>query len=539
MNLFAFITYAGPTKARIEEREVAEGEVLMLQLTRGRVVPLAGVNDQEDGKHVIDVGGIDVVADDEVQAIVADKPNRIWKKRKAADGAGVVAVQSLLERSTLPVEVGVAAATTMPFVTSSVTLNSISKTGLRTRHIAERSSMRPLSVLTTAVATTVIAVLPLLWYMGQVPDKLNLAYLGIQLLLEWPRKMLLVHLIMCNVVNDSALDDPKICQGMIVQLAPLRFFFQLRGMDNEQLLAKFNVRAARQEKDAEISSLKTQLSLKEAEAAKTIRLRRQIVNVEVAKAAKVNELNDLRERNVALKGQVAALESAAASKDAELASSNSQVPKVTQDLSNLQLSCDELSVNASSLEFEKDKLIGQVSALKTTSSGLHDEVMGYKLFKEHVDAIQDVQVKEFYPRYLTTIVGRRWILSRGLILVVMKCLPSPDYLAALKAGRVLAEVVAYDPAAEANYVVVVNALRAVNFPFLAQLNSHKDSSMADLMDLFGLEGHAAQASEAEQLQPSPDQLMLPIHRLEDKVVTGETSLSFSLDLAYAHAWKLL
>ncbi|GKF12810.1 hypothetical protein Tco_0050736, partial [Tanacetum coccineum] len=60
-----------------------------------------------------------------------------------------------------------------------------------------------------------------------------------------------------------------------------------------------------------------------------------------------------------LKGQVAALESTAVRKDAELASSNSQVAKVTQYLSNLQLSCDELSVKASSLEFEKDKLVDQ------------------------------------------------------------------------------------------------------------------------------------------------------------------------------------
>ncbi|GKE04289.1 hypothetical protein Tco_1396307, partial [Tanacetum coccineum] len=39
--------------------------------------------------------------------------------------------------------------------------------------------------------------------------------------------------------------------------------------------------------------------------------------------------------------------------------------------------------------------------------------------------------KELYPGYLTTIAGRRWILSRGLKLIVMKCLQSPEYLAAL------------------------------------------------------------------------------------------------------------
>ncbi|GKD24517.1 hypothetical protein Tco_1230731, partial [Tanacetum coccineum] len=82
------------------------------------------------------------------------------------------------------------------------------------------------------------------------------------------------------------------------------------------------------ERDAEIASLKAQLSLKEDKATDAIRLRGQVA--------------------------VAALESVAVSKDAELASSNAQVAKVTQDLSNLHLSCDEVSVKASSLEFEKD-----------------------------------------------------------------------------------------------------------------------------------------------------------------------------------------
>ncbi|GJV71193.1 hypothetical protein Tco_1491188 [Tanacetum coccineum] len=218
----------------IGEREVAEGEVSLVQLTRGRVVPLAGVNDRgsvnvqgasdddvnegdgdvaeanqtEKGEHVVDVGGIDVVVDDEVQAIVADKPQRVRKKRKAADGASgsglppkklredhgtsgistntseksIVVLQRLLESSTLPVEVGVTAAATVPFVTSSVTPDSIFGTGLRTRHPTERfvissdsshdlnendtddevtsivrSSMPHPLVLTAIVSTTIIA----------------------------------------------------------------------------------------------------------------------------------------------------------------------------------------------------------------------------------------------------------------------------------------------------------------------------------------------------------------------------------------------
>ncbi|GKG00734.1 hypothetical protein Tco_0302424, partial [Tanacetum coccineum] len=140
-------------------------------------------------------------------------------------------------------------------------------------------------------------------------------------------------------------------------------------------------------------------------------------------------------------------------------------------------------------------------------------------------------------------------------LVVIKCLQSPEYLFALgealgraidkgmqdglaagvdhgRAIRGLDDIAAYDPSTEANFIFAVNALRAVNFPLLSQLESQKDASMADIMDLFCLEGPAAETLEASQLQPSPEQLMVPIHRLEDQVIIRETSLSFSLDVAH-------
>nr|GEW11781.1 hypothetical protein [Tanacetum cinerariifolium] len=148
-------------------REVRKGEVLLLELTKGRVVSLTGVNDQGDA-NIQDVdhdvvneeGATDgqedhvdagiVRIEDEVPATVAEKAKRSRKKRKATRGASVsslppkklredhgtseagdstggkfvAALQSLLEGSTLAVEVGVAAATTVPFVTSSVTLTS-------------------------------------------------------------------------------------------------------------------------------------------------------------------------------------------------------------------------------------------------------------------------------------------------------------------------------------------------------------------------------------------------------------------------------
>ncbi|GJY70463.1 gypsy type transposase [Tanacetum coccineum] len=172
MYLLAFIHHADPTKVEIGEREVREGEVPLLQLTWGRVIPLAGVNDQGGadvkgaGDDNVNESG-DVAASDQVEEgdqdthdeganivrIEDDAPPALVekvkksKKRKttrgvsgsslppkklranygtsrvgaSTGGKSVVALQSLLEGSTLAVEVRVTAAATVPFVTSSVT----------------------------------------------------------------------------------------------------------------------------------------------------------------------------------------------------------------------------------------------------------------------------------------------------------------------------------------------------------------------------------------------------------------------------------
>ncbi|GJU64639.1 hypothetical protein Tco_1246474 [Tanacetum coccineum] len=320
-----------------------------------------------------------------------------------------------------------------------------------------------------------------------------------------------------DVVNDSVLDDAEVCRSMVDQLAPPSAEVRLRSEHNYRERKKFESRCQRQtnllrEKDVEIASLKAQLVLKEAEAAEAIRLRGQVSVVEAAEVARVAKLNDLKERTMALEGQVAALESAAIIKDTELA------------------------IKASSLESEKEKLVDQVSTLETVCYGLCDQVSGYELFKEQYEVVQDEQVKILSDK----------ILSCGLRLVIMKCLQSLEYLAALrgaigraidkgmqdglaagikheKAGRGLTDVVAYNPSAEANYVSAVNSL-------LAQLASQKDASMSDIMGLLRLEGRAAETLEANQLQPSPGQLMLPIHLpliepLSAENLIGEASTS--------------
>nr|GEW12939.1 ribonuclease H-like domain, reverse transcriptase, RNA-dependent DNA polymerase [Tanacetum cinerariifolium] len=83
---------------------------------------------------------------------------------------------------------------------------------------------------------------------------------------------------------------------------------------------------------------------------------------------------------------------------------------------------------------------------------LRGDVLGYELFKEKCEVIQDAQLKElsnhvagldselmalalhldkeFYPRFLTNIASQKWIIGHGLRLAIMRCHQSPEYAAA-------------------------------------------------------------------------------------------------------------
>ncbi|GKB85474.1 hypothetical protein Tco_0957746, partial [Tanacetum coccineum] len=143
------------------------------------------------------------------------------------------------------------------------------------------------------------------------------------------------------------------------------------------------------------------LSLKETEAVEAIFFRSQLSVVETADAIKSTELRDLKEKNFAL-----------------------EVTKLTADLSGFQLSHDELNSKMASLEFERDCLAAhdeQAKALGDKVAELDAQLSEMAILLE----------EEFYPRFLTTISGRRWFLSHGFKLVILKCLQTPEYLQAL------------------------------------------------------------------------------------------------------------
>nr|GFA42532.1 hypothetical protein [Tanacetum cinerariifolium] len=264
----------------------------------------------------------------------------------------------------------------------------------------------------------------------------------------------------------------------------------------------------------------------------------------VTSTSKLDEPTTSSAEAILLHEQVFVVE-AADVEETKVVSLTAQVAQLTFDLSGSQFSCNELTSKVVSLESEKGGLVNQISSLESA----------FELFKQQIEAMQDEQAtalhnwvmkleaqlldmaahleEEFYPRYLTTISGWRWILTHGLKLDGLKA--GVDHG---KAGRDLSVIKAYDPSAKSKYIDVVNALGAVDFSLLTELESKNDASMVDLMDSLGLEGPLAEILGEGDLQPSPKQLMLPIHRTEDNILLGETSLSFSLQVVHSRVQRV-
>ncbi|GJW68625.1 hypothetical protein Tco_0123049 [Tanacetum coccineum] len=359
-----------------------------------------------------------------------------------------------------------------------------------------------------------------------------------------------------NISNDALLDDLDTSREFIDHLAPPVLFSQIRDMDYEQLFTEFNVGTARQvfmnakvrmqteyclserkrlelecvdqanllkAKDDEVERLKAQLLLKEAEAAETIRLRAQVSIAEATEKIHDDEIETLKQRNVALKNEKNSLDG----KFTELQSS----------VSTKDLELKDLNAALSSLQFQNDGLVDQVHALEATCFGLRERLSRYENLTERLEEFQDAQLKvvndkvakldadlaemachleeNFYPHLLTTISGQRWLLTHGLKLVLVKCLNSSEYLTALGAaisraiekemqdglvegidhdreGRSLIDVVTYKPSAEEDF----------------------NSALQELCPL-------ADAPGMGDLQPDIEQLKVPIHRSEDQTPLSE------------------
>ncbi|GJW48972.1 hypothetical protein Tco_0080618 [Tanacetum coccineum] len=277
-------------------------------------------------------------------------------------------------------------------------------------------------------------------------------------------------------------------------------------------------------KDTEIENLKAQLLLKEAKAAKAARLRIQVSAAEATEKIHADEIDVLKQRNMALKNEKDSLDG--------------KIVELKSSVSAKDLKLKDLNVSVYSLRSQKDGLVDQVHALETTCSNLRDQVSGYERLKEQIEEFQDAHMnifndkvanldadlldialhleEKFYPHLLTTISGQSHYraLKKGM---------KDGLLANIvheKEGRSLADVVAYNHAEEADYNSALQRLRKVDFPLLSELSPLVD------------------APEMSDLQPNADQLMFHVHRFEDQVVLGETSLSFALSVTHSKVERI-
>nr|GEV80817.1 hypothetical protein [Tanacetum cinerariifolium] len=560
MDLLAFIRTADPTKVRVAERQRVENEPRLLESTVGRVVSLlpitparasseleASVDKLFDERASGDGQGADiqpvVVTTDTIVEDVAPLQPRRQRKRKTdvADAGGpshppkklredygalggastagksMSAVQSLFTGAVLNAEARGEPIPTLPFVTSSVSATperedkspADSVTGLNLRTVGAPSSAPTIATVTIvtatidADATTARApVAPSLFGVGSsstgrtdfVPggfsDVSCSEFLmgGIRTVVAPDSDLQKVYVPRWNATNGFGLDDT-------VSVVSLNSEVRMRAEYN--IREKKKLRAAVDEqaellkvKDGEIESLKAQLLLKEAEAAEAIRLRAEVFKFEVAEQSLRGEV-EVREQVVA-----------------------------------------DLDTQVTAIKLRNDNLMGQVHELEISYAGLQEKVAAYEDFIGQLEKFQDEKVEEvnkkfnklcadfvdmalhleekFYLILLTTISGRRWLLTYGMQLAVVKCLNSTEYLSALRTaiskavekgmqeglsvgithgaeGRKLADVAAYNPSAEADYLSALQNLHKVNFSLIAELKSNKDASVDTIMNLLHLD----------------------------------------------------
>ncbi|GJX48778.1 hypothetical protein Tco_0273968 [Tanacetum coccineum] len=523
MDLFAFIHVVDPTKVKVVERERAEREKNFWN------PPTDQGDSAVDGGHDAEIELVTGAENISAKNVIAERPKRQRKKRQAvtdtsgsshppkklrgdnktSSGAATgdkssSILKELLASSILNVEVGVDAVATLPLVTSLVSTtpgceggnptDSITGLNLCTVGPSKRSIVLP-PVMTEAVVTSHAASDPPIPVLEIVrPDVVGPYYSAKQDLSMGSQELNTetlhqVFVSQWNVLNDSLLDDYDVSREFVDHLAPPALFSQIREMDYHYLFMEFNVGTARQAclnaearddevenlkaqlllkeaeaaeaTDDEVENLKAQLLLKETEAAEAARLRAQVFAVEATKKMHADEIDALKQRNVALENEKDSLDG-----------------KVTE-LQSL--------VSAKDLELKDLNVV--VHALETTCSSLRDQVSGYERLKEQIEEFQDAQMnivndkvakldadllkmalhleEKLYPRLLTTISSRRWLLTRCVKLDVVKCLNLLEYLTDLgsaiscaiekgmqnglsadigqeKAGRSLADVVAYN-----------------------------------------------------------------------------------------------
>ncbi|GJZ63489.1 hypothetical protein Tco_0619910 [Tanacetum coccineum] len=361
-----------------------------------------------------------------------------------------------------------------------------------------------------------------------------------------------IYVLDWTVTKGFKLNDGHSCANMIDHFTLPAFFKTVRGR-----------------RDKEIEELKSQLLKANEESVEVAQLRARVSGLEATKNSLRSEVTSTKEHNVlleqecdSLKLKVTSLESTIAEKDHKLS---------------------DLRASSSSLKSHNQSLVNQVQEPETSSTDLREKLEMYEGSLKQLEEFQDSLMRpletrlaeidadftrccmrfqeSFHPHLLNVVAGRRWLLTHGMKLLVVKCLNSTEYIEALghafsraiekgmqeglaagiehgQAGRCLTDLEAYIPSAEANFNSAIRDLRNLNFLLFQELSNKKDASTWDIMDLLRLDDAVAETLGMTDLQPDVSQLMVPVHHKQDRVVIGSQALSVALDICRGRVEKM-
>ncbi|GJU49588.1 hypothetical protein Tco_1219143 [Tanacetum coccineum] len=356
-----------------------------------------------------------------------------------------------------------------------------------------------------------------------------------------------------DVAGSSQLETSEGSDDSFYELPALNSAEAKRCMDYEQLYTEFNVGAARQIcLESEVRSrAEHELELKEKLKGKydargrlleekdleILRLKSLLAEeAEKAERAETAEVVRLRDQVSALTGEVSALKTCLEAGSLKLLTSERD--RLTSEVSTLHTAFQDFKEKAEAQQEEQAQVLyNRVAELEA-----------------HVMDVSGRLEGEFYPAYLTTLAGRRWFLTHGIQLAVLKCLKSPEYQGILGhalgravdfgmqegleagyehgvAGTQLSAVEAYNPeAARTSYFDAVRALEDVDFPLVNLLKSKKDAGMDETSLSFALLNVHSRAEGAKKHAAALRQLMMEIvsNPLSSQTWVGKTSTSAAL-----------
>ncbi|GJW60498.1 hypothetical protein Tco_0109833 [Tanacetum coccineum] len=314
---------------------------------------------------------------------------------------------------------------------------------------------------------------------------------------------------------------------MVDEFAPPKFFASIRGMEHDHLFTKFNVGATHQMSLSAEVRMRVEYNVKEKRRLKSI-VERQ------GELLKVGE------------GEIESLKAQLALKEAEAA----EAIRLHLEASAVRKKCELTDLNSliTYVKSHNDNLMDWVHKLEIYSFGLQEKVTVYENCIEQLEKFQDDWMKvvdgvvwhldvdsshpgmalhveeKFYPYLLTTISGRRWLLTQDMELTIIKCLNLPEYVSALGApiGKAIEKGMQDG--------LSTGITHGKEGRVLTDLKSNKDASIEVVVDILRLEGPLADKLGLDELQPNVDRLMVPIHHSPNKVVIGATALSALRDV---------